>query len=266
MKIQHDNKISALTEGKKSVRTLAYLTAKLSLKFGILWREFVELYKKHLVIEAKKQYPKYSSVELSGRTGIDRRYIAQYLNEEDIKLKPSKIQIVLQQVKTYCERNGTNLIPKAGPFQTFESICNSAAHGTLTPNAIAKELLRLGNIKDRGEYYELVNKIYISSSSTQGFSILCRHISRLTDTVVNNIDKDSSEEKKYQRSIYTTQINPKHFADVEVKAAEILSHTLDSMNELLTAYEEDVPRDTYPSYGASMFTFGPDHIQSKKED
>ncbi|WP_395377663.1 hypothetical protein [Marinicella sp. W31] len=259
MKTQHDNQISALTESKKSIRTLAYLTAKISLKFGIVWREFVELYKKHLVIEAKKQYPKYSSVELSGRTGIDRRYIAQYLNEEEIKLKPSKIQIVLQQIKTICERNGTNLIAKAGPFQTFESICNTTAHGTLTPNAIAKELLRLGNIKDHGNHYELVSKIYISNSTTQGFTILSRDMGRLTETVVNNIDKEDSKDKKYQRSIYTTQINPKHFAEIETKAAEILSHTLESMNELLTTYEEPVPRDTYPSYGASMFTFGPDH-------
>lgn len=245
----------------KPLTLLSSLSAKITLKFGFIWREFVESYKQNLVKEAKKQNPSYSTVELAGRTGIDRRYIAEYLKTDEVKLKPTKVQLTLRQIKMQCERNNVESIKKSGPFQSFESICLQTAHGTLTPNSIAKELIRQGNIKDCGDHYKLVNWSYTPDHKNlnASFRLLSQELDRLTDTYISNTQYEEKIKRKYQRNIYSSQIPPEKFAQIETEISALLKSTLKEVDDVLCKYEENVPENTYPIYGASMFSFGPDH-------
>ncbi len=243
---------------KPSIVKLAKLSAKITLRFGIVWREFIEYYKQFLVKEAKKLNPDYSIVELSGRTGIDRRHINYYLNVDEPCFRPSKIKLTLQYMKSMCEKNNSNCIPKSGPFQTFESICKTTASGTLTPKAIASELIRLGNIKEEGNYYQLVNWKYTTESDENYLAFLTNEMARMTDTTIENIDNTNDSNKKFQRNVYSSQICPEKFDLVHQEVDDLLFETHDKIYQILTSHEDDVPRNTCPTLGVSMFVFESD--------
>ncbi|MCF6300880.1 MAG: hypothetical protein L3J52_07155 [Proteobacteria bacterium] len=246
------------SQANKPLYKLAQLSARITLKFGVVWREYVELYKQNVVREAKSQKPRYSVVELSARTGVDRRYIKHYLHTEEIAMKPSKIQLVLDQVKHTCNRTNSNTLPKHGPFQTFESICLSLAYGTLTPNSIATELVRQGNIIDRGDHYELTDFSFMPSEDdmNQYLQLLTNEMERFTDTVIYNSEVTDKNMKRFQRNIFSTQIPPEKHQTAKDKVTKILQQSYDEIDAVLSEVEENVAMGTYPSFGASMYVFG----------
>ena len=149
-----DNSTTSL---KNPISRLAYTMAKITLRFNLFVNEFIELYKFHMVLLAKKQNPTNSIVELSARTGLDRRYITETLKNEELKKTNSKVRLVLQQMRLVCKTKNTNLIAKHGNKDSFTSICKQVSSGSLTNNAVATELLRLGEIVDSDRKFEVVD-------------------------------------------------------------------------------------------------------------
>jgi hypothetical protein len=247
------------------LQNLAKMAAKISLKYNINLNAFIEYYKSYLVKLAKTTNPAYSIVELSCRTGIDRRYINHYLNLENVPIKYPKSSLVLNEIKRVCSKNNTQYIYKHGPFQSFDSVCESVVPGALTPSSIAKELIRLGNLIDKGDKYQLAVFSYMpeKNSTEQQFRILTTELNRLTNTVIYNFDQSENQNKQFQRNIYSTQINPNNFKEIKEECTEILSQAKNNVEKIILQYEENVPADTYPTFGASLFIFG---YESRQEE
>lgn len=140
---------------RQAVSEVARVMAVATLKNDISYKEFVEFYKMHMVKLAKAAKKKSTVVEISARTGIDRRFIAPYLNSDQVKVKPSKVEKVYQDVLAYCDKNNTKKILKIDHKDSFEALCQKHANGSLTPKAIYTELWRLGLMKDVGTHYKL---------------------------------------------------------------------------------------------------------------
>ncbi|TDR23414.1 hypothetical protein [Marinicella litoralis] len=143
------------TPMNQQVSSIAKTLALATLQNDFSYKEFVEYYKMHMVREAKKEKKKSTVVEISARTGIDRRFIAPYLNSEQIHVKPSKVTRVFDDVLAYCKKNNTKKILKNDDKESFEVLCQKHANGSLTPKAIYTELWRLGLMKDVGTHYKL---------------------------------------------------------------------------------------------------------------
>ena len=141
----------------QSVSQIAKVLAKATLQNDFSYKELVEFYKMHMVREAKSEKKKSTVVEISARTGIDRRFIAPYINSEKIQVKSSKVHRVFQDVLAFCEKNNTKKILKNDDKNSFEVLCQKHANGSLTPKAIYTELWRLGLMKDVGTHYKLKN-------------------------------------------------------------------------------------------------------------
>lgn len=257
----------------KTVKTtiltkLARLTAKIILKYNAHYQEFFELFKIELIKESKKQNPKYSMVELSSRIGIDRRYIKKYLDTKDVVIKPSKIKLVLDKMKQICKEKGSDFLEKNNSPESFESICNEVAPGSLTYNSIAKELIRQGNIVEQNNTYKLVEWSFTPEANDldQQFRILTIEMERLTDTVIYNSETLESKERQFQRNIFSTQINPINFYHAKTKLDIILSDTLIKIDGVISQYEENVPVGTYPDFGSSVFVFGYESKNNTNED
>ena len=138
---------------------LAKLTAKIVLRFNIKYRNFLAHFKRELVKEAQRQHPEYRNVQLAMRTGVDRRAVSQALQaNNDAPIWNGKDLLVLQRVHDFCQRNQINLIPKNRGIESFKSICETSANGTLTAEAIATELLRTGAITHYGRFYKVNNQ------------------------------------------------------------------------------------------------------------
>lgn len=144
-----------LTPMNVEVSRIAKTLALATLQNNFSYKEFVEYYKMHMVREAKKEKKKSTVVEISARTGIDRRFIAPYLSSEKIFVKPSKVSRVYDDVVAFCNKNNTKKILKNDDKNSFEVICQKHANGSLTPKAIYTELWRLGLMKDVGTHYKL---------------------------------------------------------------------------------------------------------------
>ncbi len=249
------------------LQNLAKMAAKISLKYNINLHAFIEYYKSYLVKIAKTTNPDYSIVELSCRTSIDRRYINHYLNIKQVSIKYPKSRLVLNEIKRVCSKNKTQYIYKHGPFQSFDSICESVVPGALTPPSIAKELMRLGNLIDKGDKYQLAVFSYMPEKDRieQQFRILTTELNRLTNTVIYNFDQSDNQDKQFQRNIYSTQVNPANFKEIKEECTGILSDAKDKVENIILQYEENVPAETYPAFGASFFLFGyENHSQDNK--
>lgn len=144
-----------MTPMNQEMSDIAKILALATLENNFSYKEFVEYYKMHMVREAKKEKKKSTVVEISARTGIDRRFIAPYLSSEKIYIKPSKVSRVFEDVVAYCKKNNTKKILKNEDKNSFEAICQKHANGSLTPKAIYTELWRLGKMKDVGTHYKL---------------------------------------------------------------------------------------------------------------
>ena len=325
---------------KNPISRLGYVLAKITLRFNIIVNELIELYKFHLVKLARKQYPEYSIVELSARIGLDRRYISSILRGEEIKKTSSKVQRVLQQIRQTCVNNHCQMIVKHGGNNSFEAICKRVSSGSLTYNAIAKELLRIGEIIDEGRKYKVVNladipiedslkehytirrvlneiirvcvkndtKCMLKSGENDSFESICNanvfgalttedianklielgnikdngdffelhrwwfrteseqsylelitiEIERLCNTIIENMIYPI-EARKLQRNIYSNQINPVKFKIVNKEIDDLFSGLNHKIIQILISHEDDVVINTFPTFGVSMFTFGPDH-------
>lgn len=149
------NNVYEQTELGKSVEKVAKIMAEATLLNDFPYKEFLEYYKMHMVRIAKQEKKKSTVVEISARTGIDRRFIAPYLNSDKITIKPTKVAKVYADVLEYCNKNNTKKILKNDDKESFEVLCQRHANGSLTPKAIYTELWRLGLMKDVGTHYKL---------------------------------------------------------------------------------------------------------------
>ena len=139
-------------EPLSSDETIAKLVAAFCLENNIKAEKFNTLFRYQLVELLKKTDPEIANVQISARTGINRRGISSLTKTS----KQTKDMLVLSYLKTYCQTNKTTHILKKGYFNSFESFCLLSANGTLTATAIAKELTRLGHLKDKGSRYQIV--------------------------------------------------------------------------------------------------------------
>lgn len=165
---------SAMSE---SVSTIAKILAQATLENDFPYKEFMEYYKMHMVRLAKAEKKKSTVVEISARTGIDRRFIAPYLNSDEISIKPSKVAKVYADVLAFCEKNNTKKILKNEDKKSFEALCQKHANGSLTPKAIYTELWRLGLMKDVGTHYKLKK----STSSDKKIAKATQRMKALSD-------------------------------------------------------------------------------------
>jgi hypothetical protein len=200
-------------------------------------------------------------VELSARTGVDRRYIKLHLNDEISEAKPSKIKLILSQLKELSKNTNSTFINKYGKIASFESICNKVAPGSLTASSIAKELIRRGNIIEKEDGYEVIEFNYTPGEENHGehIKLLIVEMNRISNTILHNVETKDPGQKQYQRNVFSTQINPSNFYKVKKDIAPILNNSRIEIDNIFIKYEEDdVPIGTYPDFGASMFVFGLD--------
>ncbi len=154
--MQDDQNIANRAQISASVEEIAQVIAKATLAYDFSYKEFMEYYKMHIVKGCKKEKPRATVVEISARTGIDRRFIVSYTTAKETKLKPSKVDLIYKDVIAACEKRDTCLIPKIDDPESFEVICRKHANGSLTPKSIFIELFRQGKLRDHGEHYEIM--------------------------------------------------------------------------------------------------------------
>ena len=131
---------------------IAKIVATFCLEHNIKAEKFNALFRYQLVELLKKSDPEIPNVQISARTGINRRGITALSKTA----RQSKDMLVLSYLKAYCQNHKTTHISKKGHCNSFESFCKLSANGTLTVKSISKELLRMGYLIDKGSRYQII--------------------------------------------------------------------------------------------------------------
>ncbi len=253
---------------KRLVRLFSKAIAKLILKFNLNKNDYNHYLNEQLVLEAKRQNPKATIVEISVRTGINRRYIKDYLKGEMPNIKSNKLTLILSDMKWTLNKyyGGGKKLPKKGPFASFQSICEQWTPGMLTYQAILSELVRIGSVIDHGEKVELVvAKKTNVKELIQGFDITSTLLDRYANTIMRNLENIDDELKNYQMSALSTQINPKDIVSLKAEIRSVLQTNSKNIIKLLEKYESNVKPDTYPAYGVSVFEFNDNENDNMRE-
>ncbi|MCF6319860.1 MAG: hypothetical protein L3J83_11400 [Proteobacteria bacterium] len=260
----NDNKIDQLNAiPKKLLSLFSKAIAKLLLKFNINKHEYNHCLNEQLVLEAQRQNPKASKVELSVRTGIHRRYIASYLRGEVPLPKTNKLTLILSDMKWTLNKfyAGSNKMPKKGHFRSFQSICQQWSSGTLTYNAILQELVRIGSIKDHGDKVELLEAKHDKlKNDVQHFELSSYLINRASKTLIHNSETENNTDQYFQMFAYSTQVPPENIKEVKQEIKQELKKFLNNTLKVLDKHEADVEPDTYPAYGVSFLEFNDDEV------
>ena len=241
----------------KAITLISKAIAKIILKFHLPRNEILRSIDEQLILEAKKADPDANILAIAIRTGIDRRYVSMHIKGQISHVKPNKLSLILSDLCWTAEKfYNSKTIPKRGPFRTFQSICEERAYGTLTYRAVLKELVALGNLKDLGDKVEIINSNLIFSKNEKQYSELTAlQINRTVDTVLYNFDQVDKEKKYIQKTVYTTQVNPKNFPQLHNEIKQIIDSNYDEIIELIIKYEDDVEVGTYQQYGISFLEF-----------
>ncbi len=243
---------------KRLVRLFSKAIAKLILKFNLNKNDYNHYLNEQLVIEAQRQNPKATIVEISVRTGINRRYIRDYLKGDMPNIKSNKLTLILSDMKWTLNKyyEGGKKLPKKGPFASFQSICEQWTPGMLTYQAILTELVRIGSVIDHGEKVELVFAQETDVNvNLQYFDISTNLLNRFANTVLHNLQEISIDDKNYEMSTVSTQIPPENIKKLKREIRLQLRDNFNNLIELLEKHESDVKPDTYPAYGVSVFEF-----------
>lgn len=242
---------------KKALNLLSNAIAKILLKFRLPRNDFIRSLDEQLVLQAKKQDPDASILALAIRTGIDRRYISKHLKGTMPRSKPDKLTVILEDIHWSARKfYGSTIIPKTGPFRTFQSICEQRASGTLTYNAILEELINNGNLKDLGDKVEIIKLLDASTKDNINYSQLtANQITRLVNTIIYNSETNSPEDKYIQRTVFSTQINPQNFTQLHNDLKQKTKIFRNDINDLMISYEENVNVGTHPEYGYSFLEY-----------
>lgn len=253
---QNKNHLNAIP--KRLIQLFSKAIAKLLLKFNVSKHDYDHYLNEQMVLEAKRQNPKISQVEIAVRTGIDRRYIAAYLKGEMPKVKSNKLFLILNDLKWTLDKyyDGGKKLPKRGPFKSFESICEEWSSGSLTYRSILSELVRIGSVIDHGKKVELVQvKINQLKENNDFFEMSSNLMNRISNTIISNSELQNLSDQYFQMTAFSTQIPPQNIKNVKVEIKEELRLANKKAIEILEKYEEKVEPETYEPYGVSFLEF-----------
>jgi len=129
--------------------------------------------------------------------------------------------------------------------------------GLFKVNDVAKYLIEREFIMDVGDKYQIDEWRYMVKvdNLNEIFKLLTNQLYLLTHTIISLKSDDIKRKEKYQMKAYSTQTHPKNHSFVKTKIREILTIASKKTREILEKYEDDVPFNTYPAFGASLFIF-----------
>jgi hypothetical protein len=249
------------------IRKIANSIARILLIFNIPFNELFEAIRIELVKEAIKAEPKITNVQLSVKTGLDRRDVAKYKRSTEVITKPSNLTLIMEKVSHYCERKEGNRIPIKGHIESFYGYAEKICNGAQTPNSLAQELISHGCIKEDGENFILLSKEIIYKKDRKNFlNILANTFNYFISTLTDNYTALDKGLRKKQFTMVSTQIHPKYFLQLkQMSDKKIDQFKKEYDKEILLPFEEQtqpgvyVKPGTYPAFGFSSFAVMPEN-------
>ena len=226
--------------------------------FGFTYKQFIENYEKGLIAEGKQNG--LSIVEISSRTGIDRRRVSAMMKLQTSTKQRQSVRFNIL-LKLYEYQHNIN---KGKPIfiEHFNRIVREHRDGNIvtSPELFLKLICsdNIGCAIKLGKHIDIVspclNKITDLDTVLEVFS---DNIERYMRTIEYNLK--TQDNKVFERMTRTTQIPIEKHPLVTNEINGILLRSFMQIKKIVFKYETNVERDTYPEIGVHLYQFFQQH-------
>ena len=234
-------------------------------RFDIDINSFFELIKIKTVL---KHYENNNKINLTAiKTGVDRRVVSSIINNSYIpqKIKKNSIEvIIIEELNKASKLFENKLIPKKGEFISLRSILKRHGYEHIRTKSIVKILVDRGAVEDHGKFIKYIGTDYKNKQSNElFFENISRHIDRYSKTVLfNRDDLLQGGVGLYENTIYTTQINPDDFDEIDKIIMGKCKAFRNEISIVLEEFENNAP-NSFEMIGVSLIQLNLNRGKSK---
>jgi hypothetical protein len=240
---------------KKVMLGFVSAISRLIIKFNINLSDFFELIKIETVrLTYKKNNKIYETALL---TGLDHRVVSNIVNSNytNINNKSSMMEmLILQEIHKSSKHCKDQMIPKKGDLNSLTTILKKHGYSYVRLRTVIDVLVARGVIEEYENHVKYLGLKYKNKQSDEDyFQNIARSFNRYSNTVIfNRDDLLKSGQGLYERTVFSTQINPRYFNEIESNIFQMCRDFNEHVGKYLESYETHSP-DTYDEIGVSIF-------------
>lgn len=239
------------TDKQQALQLICNSFAKIMTEFNIDSAEIIDGIKISLVNDIINKNPMISNLELSLKTGIDRRKVADFKGKS-LEPKTTKLLKIMSKIRDYFTKHDITELPLNQGVPSFKSLVYDMYNKTESYKSVAHELIQ-------GGFFELKKVHGIDMLFYQGRGLMYKdNQSRFLETI-GKIFSDASEtvisnynnpdDRILQKRLISNQISPSQFKEVLQECRHPVELCLEQVAAILDSHEEDTEPGTYPEVG-----------------
>jgi len=236
-----------------------------NLVFDININETITVLKQQLIKVARERNPGWKNTKIGTATGIDRKLIPQIENNDNLESEASPLIKVLHRFKKTAEDEGTDSLKVKGSFLSLKSIVDQEFKGQHSYKSILEEGIEKNIFEHKDGVVKLLNhQIKYEQDPKVYLNYIGKQFQLYLQTAEFNFYEKDKNKKKTQNSNWSTNIPPKHHAEVETEIKEEIDNVKSKIFKILESWEDRAEKQdgiaknqlgTFPKVGVSFNAF-----------
>ncbi len=229
--------------------------SKLVIKFGLQCQEFKANIQKAYIKAAEELLLeagiKITNQAIAVKTGIDRRVIAEFNNDEDSRgAVMNKMDLVIWALQQAKEQN------KKLSQSNLVALIDNIYGNHIRARAVITELISEQLIEKQGQYYVIAKRLdqqlIQQAELAEEVDVTTK---RLFQTFYKKMFATDQAQNLNQASIFSSKIPHSKHTEVNQLIDIKMREFQDDMTQLIKQHEINVPEGTYANIGFSQFQF-----------
>lgn len=216
-------------------------------------------------IEENDANARVTKSKLAMLTGLDTRTISAIENsqptdniEGELCAETAVLYRWVSQSDYQDENGKPKLLPIMGRSNTFQALVNAAVGRNVTCQTVLDRLLESGNVEVVDENFaKLVSPYYqpIKSSEQMIIDSGSISISRLTETIENNLNSQETASRKLQQDRFSRNIPVASLPELSKKVRDALEDQILEIEKIIDAYEVKESGQGICTVGVGWYVF-----------
>lgn len=230
--------------------------SRLVIEFPTEQKSFIKNIRFSLAHTAKKEYPDKNISDLAHMTGLLRSQVDDALEQDCPMPVMDKESLIMTDL--WNAKNKYNLVPfDDDTDKSAKAIVSAQLKGKYSVTTVIDNLIASGSVERDGDNLLILSNAYSSNKGEMRIlNLLGLVINRIIGTIIYNKNAKAQDPRMYQRSYKSTRVPPRNQDPMHEELHAVLQDLcMPAVRKVIEKYEVDVPEDTYPELGASMFEF-----------
>jgi hypothetical protein len=218
-------------------------------------------------IEGNDPNGRVTKSKLAMLTGLDTRTIssieAEQATADEVSISDlcpeAGVLDKWRSSRTFTDDGGEpKVLPIFGKTAAFQALVSSVVGRNVTCQTVLERLLDSGNVEIvDGDYVRLLNPYYqpIESSDETLVDAGSWSISRLTETVGQNLNAKDSSERLLQQDRWSRRIPVESEPELKARMRKLIDRQIAEVEELLEQYEAPEHQEGHKIFGIGWFSF-----------